>query len=187
MLRVKVRFERPHILEHKPRSSNFTFTEHPHLDMIQPRLSTMQSIDLGLGGLEIKAKQSELQLHLTSQARFAPSAKDDINTLCERLTSLELNNSPLHRPWITCDSTFQLNLSLLLEDKLSLDSQADLMHTLSERLRSAKVTPVSAHVEDARLTLKDMDKIRLGCGLSGMLHIQYRMLFSKNRSSCARG
>lgn len=100
----------------------------------------MKSAELDLGGLEIKSKASDVQLRLSSHAAFAPSAEDDVAALLERLTCSERNNNSITRPWITCDNTFQLQLSLSLGPVLSGAAREELIDVLAERLRTTKVT-----------------------------------------------
>ena len=107
----------------------------------------MQLVDLDLGSLELEWKASGLHLQLSSHAAFAPSAKDDIDTLRERLTCELLNASSVNRPWITRGSAFRLELSVMFEDELDRSGLEELIQTLTTRLKTAKVTNMQCQLE----------------------------------------
>ena len=143
----------------------------------------MPSVDIDLGSLEMKSKASGLRLRMTSEATFAASAKDDVDALCEGLTSPELNNS-LNRPWIICDKTFKLEIALHLEHEPTPASRDDLVNILSERLRLSKVTIISPRCNANMLILaEDLVKDRPPCTFNTVCNLGKRMPYSRDRSS----
>lgn len=99
----------------------------------------MHPVDVDLGSLELESNVPGLLLQLSSVARFAPSAKDVVDTLQEELTHENLSASSRNRPWITRGNSFRLELSLKFEPFADLDQNGTLIETLTARLRIAKV------------------------------------------------
>ena len=112
----------------------------------------MGSVEVDLGSLELESKFSGLQLQLSSVAKFAPSAEDDVDTLRKQLTRENLNASSKVRPWITRGNAFRLELSLQMELDRDAAHNDTLFETLTSRLRTAKVTHTFCSVAGNMLT-----------------------------------
>ena len=95
--------------------------------------------DLYLGRAELESPTPGLQLQLSSSAKFAPSAEDELDALQSRLTACRVySDSDLH-PWISRGSNYKLFILLELQDVLDSRAQAAVIERLSTQLESAKV------------------------------------------------
>ena len=97
-------------------------------------------VELDLGDLDLESKTSGLQLHLSSSAKFAASAEDELDELKKRLTDRQTSPDSSCQPWISRGNSFRLVLLLQTESGITALDQDALVETLAAQLQAAKVS-----------------------------------------------
>lgn len=94
--------------------------------------------EIDLGRLSVVSKEAELELLLSSSAKFAASGEDEIEQLKKRLTTTNPNEHRL-LPWTHCGNSFNIRILLKIEPKLASAVQDALTDTFSLQFRTAMV------------------------------------------------
>ena len=106
----------------------------------------MLQADVDLGTLELEYKACGLQLQLSSFARFAASAEDELDDPRRGLTERILHPSSNDQLWISRGNNLQMRLLLQFESGLHGLKQDAVVEMLSSYLTNAKVVVGVMHI-----------------------------------------
>jgi len=106
-----------------------------------------------LGRLDLVSTTTDLQLQVSSQAEFAPYARDGCRTN-QILRTEVLNHDLRSRPWVYGASNYRLVLELRIEDGLSVCSRHEMADAVAaavsdgEVIRTTKFHPLQRNTAD---------------------------------------
>jgi hypothetical protein len=101
------------------------------------------SVEAALGTLSVRSKSAGLELMLSSSIKSTASEEDEAEGLQTRLTAPQLNNNSLSTPFLYCDSSLLLTISLHIQTALTAEQHIEVIEKFSTQLYTAMVLQIS--------------------------------------------
>jgi hypothetical protein len=101
------------------------------------------SVGAALGTLSVRLKSANLDLMLSSSIKCTASEEDETEELQRRLTTPQLNNNSLYNPFLYCDSSLLITVSLQIRAALTVELHNEVIEKFSTQLRTAMVLQFS--------------------------------------------